>query len=163
MRNLYFSFVYPYLTYCVEVWGNTHATYLDLIKLQKKCVRVITFSHYLEHTPHPFKQLDILSFTKLVVQRISLLMFKHHIGITSLPTNNHFIENTTQHVYYTRQINNLQTPIGNNEKVYKLFSFHGINIWNHISRKITTDVSYACYKNLSKRFIQGNTIPYRIK
>ena len=36
LRNLYFSLVYPYLTYCVEVWGNTHDTYLNpLIKLQK--------------------------------------------------------------------------------------------------------------------------------
>ena len=62
LRNLYFSFVYPYLTYCVEVWGNTHDTYLNpLIKLQKKCIRIITFSHYLEHTPPLFKQLDILS------------------------------------------------------------------------------------------------------
>ena len=80
-----------------------HAIYLDpLIKLQKKCVRVITFSHHLEHTPHLFKQLDILSFKMLVVQRISLLMFKHHIGISSLPINNLFIVNTTQHAYYTR-------------------------------------------------------------
>ena len=62
LRNLYLSFVYPYLTYCVEVWGNTHDTYLNpLIKLQKKCERVITFSHYLEHTPPLFKQLGILS------------------------------------------------------------------------------------------------------
>ena len=62
LRNLYFSFVYPYLTYCVEVWGNTHDTYLNpLIKLQKKCIRIITFYHYLEHTPPLFKQLDILS------------------------------------------------------------------------------------------------------
>ena len=45
LRNLYYSFVYPYLIYCVEVWSNAHDTYLDpLIKLQKKCVRVITFS-----------------------------------------------------------------------------------------------------------------------
>ena len=37
LRNLYYSFLYPYLTYCVEVWGNAHDTYLDpLIKLQKK-------------------------------------------------------------------------------------------------------------------------------
>ena len=28
-RNLYYSFVYPYLIYCVEVWGNAHDTYLD--------------------------------------------------------------------------------------------------------------------------------------
>ena len=86
LRNLYYSFLYPCLTYCVEVWGNAHDTYLDpLIKLPKKCVRVITFSYYLEHTTPLFEQLDILSFKKLVVQRISLLMFKRHTGITPLP------------------------------------------------------------------------------
>ena len=137
MINLYYSFVYPYLIFCVEVWGNAHDTYLDpLIKLQKKCVRVITFSYYLEHTKPLFEQLDILSFKKLVIQRISLLMFKRHTGNTPLPINNLFTENNAQYTYFTRQINNLHTQIGKHEKVYKLFSFHGINIWNHMSRKI---------------------------
>ena len=73
-------------------------------------------------------------------------MFKRHIGITHLPINNIFIVNNAQHAYYTRQINSLQTQIGKNEKVYKLFSNHRINIWNHMSSKNTIDVSYTCYK-----------------
>ena len=47
----------------------------------------------------PFKQLDILSFKKLVVQRISLLMFKYYIAITNIQINNIFIVNTTHHAY----------------------------------------------------------------
>ena len=86
-------------------------------------------------------------------------MFKRHTGITPLPMNNLFTVNNAQHDYYTRQIDSLHTQIGKNEK---LFSFHGINIWNHMSRKILIDVSYACYKKLSKKYIQSNTIPYRI-
>ena len=31
LRNLYFTFVYPYLIYCVEVWGNACDTHLDPI------------------------------------------------------------------------------------------------------------------------------------
>ena len=89
-------------------------------------------------------------------------MFKRHTGITPVPMNNLFTVNNAQHDYYTRQIDSLHTQIGKNEKVYKLFSFHGINIWNHMSRKIPIDVSYACYKKLSKNYIQSNTIPYRI-
>ena len=52
LRNLYFSFVYPYLTYCVEVWGNTHATYLNpLIKLQKKvCTHYYILSLFRTYT-----------------------------------------------------------------------------------------------------------------
>ena len=35
--NLYYSYVYPYLTYCVEVWGCAYPTHLQcLFLLQKK-------------------------------------------------------------------------------------------------------------------------------
>ena len=37
LRSMYFTFIYPYLIYCVEVWGNTHDCHFDpLIKIQKK-------------------------------------------------------------------------------------------------------------------------------
>ena len=38
--NLYNSFVYPYLIYCIEVWGNVYNIHLEpLLKLQRKIVR----------------------------------------------------------------------------------------------------------------------------
>ena len=37
LRNLYFTFIYPYLIYCVEIWGNARDIHLNpLIKTQKK-------------------------------------------------------------------------------------------------------------------------------
>ena len=30
MRNLYFSYIYPYFTYCVEIWGNACSIHLEL-------------------------------------------------------------------------------------------------------------------------------------
>ena len=37
LHNLYYTFVYPYLIYGVEIWGNACNAYIDpLIKLQKK-------------------------------------------------------------------------------------------------------------------------------
>ena len=68
LRNLYYTFVYPYLIYCIEIWGNTHDSYLSpLIKLQKNAVRIITFSHYLEHSTPLFKQLYILNSNRCVI------------------------------------------------------------------------------------------------
>ena len=91
LRNLYFTFVYPYLIYCVKVWGNACDTHHDpIIKIQKKCVRVITFSHYLEPTESLFKDLKILAFKKLVIQRTLLMMFKHDIGIVPKPISSLF-------------------------------------------------------------------------
>ena len=57
LHNLYYTFVYPYFIYCVEIWGNSCNVYLDPpIKLQKKFLRIITFSNYLEHTEPLFKK-----------------------------------------------------------------------------------------------------------
>ena len=61
LLRLYNAFVFPYLTNCVEVWGTTPKKYLDpLIKIQKKIVRIITFSPYLCHTDPIFKDLNLL-------------------------------------------------------------------------------------------------------
>ena len=78
LHNLYYTFVYPYLIYDVEIWGNACNVYLDpLVKLQKKCLRIITFSSYLKHTEPLFQNLEILYFQKLVIHPIVMLMFKN--------------------------------------------------------------------------------------
>ena len=149
--------------YCIEIWGNTHDSYISpLIKLQKKTGRMITFSHYLEHSAPLFKQLDIFNFKALVTQRILLLMYKIHMENIPLPICNFFIIHNLQHNYNTRQKKYLHTQIRKKENSYKLFSFHGIDICNHISKKIPIDVSYACFKMVSKKYLQSNIIPYRI-
>ena len=89
------------------------------------------------------------------------MMFKQHNGIVTTPIAKLFELNNLHHNYNARQNRKLHTQIGNRESVYKLFSFHGINIWNHLSSKISTDVSYACFKNLVKTYLQQNDILYR--
>ena len=40
--NIYNSYIFPYLTYCVEIWGNACGSHLNpLIKLQQK-----KYTHY---------------------------------------------------------------------------------------------------------------------
>ena len=42
--QMFHSFVFPHLIYCVEICGNASAIHLDpLIKIQKKSIRAITF------------------------------------------------------------------------------------------------------------------------
>ena len=68
LLDLYHAFVYPYLTYCNEVWGNMSNVHLDaLVKILKKIVRIITYSPYLAHTDELFKDLNILPIHKLML------------------------------------------------------------------------------------------------
>ena len=64
---MYHSFVFSYLIYCVEIWGNALAIHLDpLIKIQKKSIRAITFSEFSAPSEPLFLRTNILNFDKLV-------------------------------------------------------------------------------------------------
>ena len=44
---LYYSLIYPFLSYGIQVWGLTYPTYLKpvaTLKLQKRVVRIMTFT-----------------------------------------------------------------------------------------------------------------------
>ena len=44
LHMLYNSLLIPYLTYCADVWGNTHKTHLKHLFLkQKKAIRIYSF------------------------------------------------------------------------------------------------------------------------
>ena len=44
LPSLYYSFIYPYLTFCNQVWGNTCKTYLEKIIIQQN--GVIKWKHF---------------------------------------------------------------------------------------------------------------------
>ena len=99
---------FPVLTYCVEIWGNAANIYLDsLVKLQKKIIRVLTFSQYLAHTNDLFAQLQILPFKKLVIHRIGLQMFKNNLGYIPKAVKSLFTTNSDIHKYTS----NIETEI----------------------------------------------------
>ena len=91
------------------------------------------------------------------MQRISLIMIKNYLNILPTPLSELFIVNNTRYAYITRQHNDLHVDIGLKDGVYKLFSFHGIHIWNHISIKKSIDVSYRpCFHEVSYRHFYQN-------
>ena len=71
LRNIYHAYIYPYLTYCIEVWGCASKCQLNaLLLLQKKIIRIMTFSPYLAHTDPIYKDFAILPFDKIFIDRI---------------------------------------------------------------------------------------------
>ena len=73
--GLYYSFIYPYFTYCVHVWGKTYRSNLDcIITLQKRVIRILAGAHPLTHTEPIFSRLRILKFFDLVDYIIGIFM-----------------------------------------------------------------------------------------
>ena len=49
--SLYYTLIYPYLTYCNIVWSSTYVTNLNrILLLQKRAVRILTNSEYRAHS-----------------------------------------------------------------------------------------------------------------
>ena len=65
--QIYYALIFPFITYGIIIWGNTYKTNLNpLVTLQKKAVRIITFSHFQSHTSPIFKKLNLLKLKDIV-------------------------------------------------------------------------------------------------
>ena len=150
------------MLYIVLRYGKSALkSYLDpLVKIQKKCIRTISFSEYLAPSEPLFQKLNILNFEKLVIQRISLMMFKCSIGVLPLPVSALFQYNSVIHTHNNRSSKFIHTSIGRSEATYRTFAYRGAHIWKYISQNVPTDVSYACFKNLVKTHILAHPIPH---
>ena len=76
------------------------------MKNTKICIRD-KYNIYLEHTQPLFDSLNIICFHKLVIQRISLIMFKNEVGLVSKPISQLFTKNNEYHDYNTRHSSSL--------------------------------------------------------
>ena len=99
--HLYYSLVFPDRIYCNAVWGHANNIYIDsLVKLQKKIIRIITHSYYNAHAEPLFRQLNILDFHKLVIQRTALMMLKYSSNNLLSPIRTMLIKTLETELHY---------------------------------------------------------------
>ena len=74
--NMYYSFIYPYLTYGSILWGNNYYSPIyDVVKRQNKAIRVINDVPIMDNiTPH-YVNLSILKFPDIDKIHTCLLFF----------------------------------------------------------------------------------------
>ena len=80
LKTIYHSLITPYLYYGILVWGFNNTR---LLNLQKKAIRIITFSYFLQHTDILFKQEKILKINDILNLQ-SIIFFKKFLN-DSLP------------------------------------------------------------------------------
>ena len=149
--SLYYSYVYPYLTYCIEAWGCAMQTHLHpLFLLQKKIIRLITFSPYLAHTGPIFLNLQLLPLEKIFFSRVGLVMFKCSNNMLPNVISNLYIKNNEIHSHFTRNSNLLRIPKGTPN-----FTTISARVWNEIVTKIIMDqhVSISKFKTMLKSYL----------
>ena len=77
--SLYYSLVYPYLTYCNMAWSSTYCSNLNCIYLlQKRIVRLLAKADYLANTASLFCQLRRLDIFSIHSFSIAIFMYLSH-------------------------------------------------------------------------------------
>ena len=77
--TLYHSFVYPYLTYCNQVWGSTYTSNLEkLFALQKKALEIMCSMPKWASTDPLFHELGILKFHDINLYLTSKFVFRFY-------------------------------------------------------------------------------------
>ena len=144
---LYHSFVYPYLTYGLEIWGNTFDKYIKLLHLlQKKVVHIIKGIGPRDSTKHLFKELKILCIYKLYKFSVVVFMFRFIKGELPDIFTNMYIFNSDVHNYVTRNVNELKLPLCKLEICQRHIRYTGVKIWNLVSSSIIHNCSLYTFK-----------------
>ena len=157
LTNLYHTFIFPYLIYCVEVWGSACKTNLTpIMLLQKKVVRILSFSVRLEHTEPLFIRLDILPFNKLIHHRIGLFMYKVYKDMYPTVITNMYLHNKNIHSHNTRQKHHFHVAMGHSNLYATSFYCTSNLIWNDILKNIDISLSFNRFKCALKYYLQHN-------
>lgn len=139
--QLYYALMYPFLTYGLISWGNTYSsTAQPLFILQKKAMRVITFSKFHEHSSPIFKHLDIVKLPDLVFLSIAVFMHKFHNRRLPVTFDTFFTQVNKRHNYNTRSASNMSYTLSKVKTNYGIFNirFKGPKVWNSITENLKT-------------------------
>ena len=150
--QLYYALIHPFLIYGIISWGNTyHISLQPLFILQKKTMRLITFSRFDEHSSFLFKNLNILKLHYLVKFETALFMFKFHNQLLPQVFCSYFSPITQIHNYNTRSAMNQFYYIPRVRTNYGKFKmrFQGSKVWNSIDDSIKS-ANFRQFKKMLK-------------
>ena len=155
LKMLYMSLIYSYLNYCNLIWGSAEDGIIQpLFILQKKAIRIITKSHYLDHTAPIFKSLEILTLCQMFQSNCLLFAFKC-INCNLFPYyRNKICQNLNIHTYNTRNNDNFRTNQEARLRIIQRSYLHnGINLWNSLDSWKNEYYSISSFKKRVKSYM----------
>ena len=117
LKMVYYSLVNSHLSYCISTWGGAPPSILEPLNIvQRKIIRIMTYSHYQARTTPHFLELKILKLQDIYKLNLSLLFHKIH--------NNQIVGQ--HHLINIRDIHSHNTRLSNNNNYFT--NFHRTNI-----------------------------------
>jgi hypothetical protein len=159
LLTIYFAFVQPYISYCLESWGNSYHTHLHKIfLLQKRFLRIIEKKTRYEPSAPLFISNNILSVYAQVIFQTMITAIKLKKQLTFIPN----LEiRSTSIAYNTREASkpnqlHLPSPATNYGKF--AFLYRGPFIWNILIPYININNPVNTIKHDLKHYLSTLTV-----
>ena len=144
--QLYHAIILPFFSYSCIVWGNTYDHNIKpLQRMQKKAIRLITFSNFDAHTSPLFAQLKLLKLQDHIKLQTLYFMYQFVTGKLLKIFDSFFIKTSDKHNVKTRfatrstfYVPKIRTNYG------KLnIRYNGPILWNETDERFKILTSYS--------------------
>ena len=174
--QLYYAIFYSHLIYGCNIWGLSTNENLNKIEvLQKKCLRLMTFSDFNSHTNNLFIDLKLLKVCDVIKFQQLRLVYDFYNKVLPNDLQNLFVFTSDIHTYQLTSIhkNLLHIPrILTTTYGIKSLKYHCADLWNDTFRKgiaidnnnknnISLNKIHTVFqfkKNLKKHFLYKYTL-----
>ena len=150
LKTIYYTLVYPYLTYGIILWGSTYKTYLTKLFIIQKKVRSILKRNYRELSHPLFTCLKLVKLNDVYELEIGFCWY--HYVHRSLP---HYLSDIFTfthdiHIHETRQSSHIRPFTSLTVKSSNSFLCKGPLIWNRIPFTIQQQQKHKKFFNITK-------------
>jgi hypothetical protein len=147
---IYKALVLPLFDYCDVIWGQTYPCHLkSLYLIQKRAVRVITFSNYSESSLDLFKAMNWMPFEKRIQFHSVLYIFKT-IRKMNAEHNHQIFQFISESGNRFSKRNNddltLVVPKIKNNFLKNSIFYNGINLFNDLSYDLRNSSNFRSFK-----------------
>ena len=147
--QVYYAIFYSHLTYGCNIWGLTSEENLNKMEiLQRKCIRIMTFSDFRSHTNHLFIKLKILKVRDVIKSHQLKLVYEFLNNTLPTDLQSLFTLSSDVHNYQLSRI--LHVPrIFTSTYGNKSIKFYCANLWNDTFRNNGIAVDHVVKHNVN--------------
>jgi hypothetical protein len=142
--TVYYAYFFPLLKYGIIMWGSCSGS-LNILKTQKRAVRIILHLNSRESCRSAFKTLKILTLPSLFL--LEILSYVHK-------NKDEFMLRNHSHAYSTRQRHDFQYPIHRLTLFERAPYYNGVKLYNRLPSHLRTLTSNVFRKSLKEILLE---------
>ena len=161
LRMIYMSLIFSHINYCNLIWGSAKKTILEpLFKLQKKAVRLVNNSQYLDHSDPIFNSLKILTVHKVFKLNCLIFIYKCLKKDKFPDFKNRFIKNSYFYSYSMRNNHLYRIPRERLDVCRNSYFVQGLTLWNLLDDTVKSSTNLDIFKKKIKFLLLENKISH---